>query len=442
MGATSSWPRRHLPTPAWGPGLFRSLDPIVVVAVGSMTALLTLYAASLGPRSGFGARSTASSIVGPGTDYSIIIWGPIRGLLSGFNVYDPSATEYLARFDILRPATVHSPSLLLMFGWTGLLPERIGFTIFTGISALALGTAVAAATHPWVAARPGGKWMTAGLVVLMVGSTGPVRLGFYLGQVTTLVALGVVLAFTGRNAKTVATGVALMAISPQTAITMTLLLLAARGRRQGLLLGWMVTFAASMPALVLASANAGGVSELVSSAFRGSSELVGTNRIDIPHLFIGSNAVDLAIGVLALVAVGLFLHRYRIHLAERREDLAPLLGFVMVSTTVLAVYHQPYDLILVLLAAAVLAVAATLDMTRAPTTILATALLLSLGALSALAEISAISGHPTWLSGFADPLAVPKMMVAVTLTLALLCCMVISRSRIERDRYAGSAPTQ
>jgi hypothetical protein len=266
----------------------RNVHPILVAAILTESVLAALLAWSYGPRSGPD---------GPGLDYSIMIWGPVRGLVAGYDVYDPLAHGYLAQFDILRPATLHAPSLLLMFGWTAFFSVRVGYVVFVTLSAIALGTAIVAVLPAPIGY--GGILVTIGLVVVVVEASAPSDAVIFLGQVTALVALGAVLAVQGRSAKTVALGVVLMSISPQTAIPITLLLVLL-GRRSGLLLGWAVTILASLPALIIAAVNAGGVGQLLRAMQRGSKELVDAYRIDIPHLLypdsrVSGPAVGLAI---------------------------------------------------------------------------------------------------------------------------------------------------
>jgi hypothetical protein len=316
------------------------MSPVVVavLSVAAVVAAVT-YALSLHP---------GSVTVPPGTDYKIMIWAPVRGLTSGYNVYDPSSLGYLAHFAVRDVATPHAPSLLLIFGWTALLPFRLGYVVFAAVNVLALTlAAVAMAAAPTVRKGTG---LSVVLVMAVVVSE-PGRVIVALGQVTGVVALGVVMTVLGGRTWVVVTGVVLMSFSPQTAIPVTLLLIA-MPRRRGLFLGWAITCAAGLPVAVVAAVNAGGAGELVSAVRSGTSHLVNVNRIDLPYLAPTSGLVSLAVGLLALGLAAAFLAGPRRHQTQWWGRGGPFVAAFVSAVALVSVYHQPYDMALLLLAAA------------------------------------------------------------------------------------------
>lgn len=144
-----------------------------------------------------------------------------------------------------------------------------------------------------------------------------------------------------------------MAVSPQTAIPMTLLLWLVR-RRRGLVAGWAITLLLSLPVLVIAVVNAGGPAILVDEVRHAFRELVDVYRIDLPYL-LGLRGVSAAVaGLVAVGFVALLLRRYVATSDLPWERRSGLLFAVAAPVTVLSVYHQPYDATLIFLAAVAL----------------------------------------------------------------------------------------
>jgi hypothetical protein len=393
------------------------MSPVVVAVlpVAAVVAGVT-YALSLHP---------GSVTVPPGTDYKIMIWAPVRGLASGYNVYDPSSLGYLAHFGVRDVATPHAPSLLLIFGWTAYLPFRLGYVVFAAVNVLALTlAAVAMAAAPSVRS---GTRLSVVLVMAVVVSE-PGRVIVALGQVSGVVALGVVMTVLGRRTWVVVIGVVLMSFSPQTAIPVTLLLIAMR-RRRGLFLGWTITCAAGLPVAVVAAVNAGGVSELGRAVRSGTSHLVSVNRIDLPYLARTSGLVSLALGLLVLGLAAAFLAGSRRRQTQWWGRGGPFVAAFVSAVALVSVYHQPYDMALLLLAAAGYLASGPLGPESATSltgvgvsmTLLVVSSLTCLYQVVELTRLAGVSGLYYW----------PYVDLALALLVALVSAAAVRRTRSQ-----------
>lgn len=305
----------------------------VLVAASAATAVLVAW---------FRIPSRAD----PGMDFRLMIWAPMRGLLSGYDVYNPGAVDYLLRYGVKRAETPHSPSLLVIFGWTAAFSEQVGWLVMVGLSGMALALCVLL-----LLPSASGRWVGLGvlLVVVSVVLSWPARTAYYLGQLTPITALGAVVAVRWRGPLAGAVAVLLMALSPQTAVPMTLLLFAA-GRRRGLIVGWVVTLLLSLPVLLVASVNAGGGYALLRGASRAFRDLVNQNRIDLPFLFGLRGASAVLAGFLFLVVLAGLLHRFGGTRSLSWQRRSFLVFSAATPATVLSIYHQPYDIALIVLA--------------------------------------------------------------------------------------------
>lgn len=280
--------------------------------------------------------------ISQGHDFGSAVWGPVRGLLAGFNPYQPGDAGYLEATGQAVFGSLHAPSLLLAGSPFALLEEGTAAVVWAAASAVMMWAAAWILMRP-VDARSATATITLGLVLTL---SGPGDFMLRLGQVTGPVVLGLALLVRWPHRWAGAVGVALTLVSPQVGIPLSIL---AVGARQGRAVarGWLLTLALSVPVIVAAAAAAGGVGGFVESIRANLAWTAGdvnaTNRIDVAGVWGGGLVVTLvALGVVAGVAVW-----WRAQ--DRRVDEVAVLGAA--ALTVLAAFSMPYSLVLVLAAA-------------------------------------------------------------------------------------------
>lgn len=291
-------------------------------------------------------------------DFRDTIWVPGQYLLSGGNPYD--TPSYVAAHPWAQEFNLYAPVWLVLSVGLSLLPFSVATAVY-----LALGAA-GAAGFLWVTLRlVAPHWVRFGVPLGLVWFAlwSPSRYALQNGG-TWLVLLGCVLVLDGltrpapADRRRIAVGVALALIKPQFGVPLLVFALAA-GRRDAVWRGVVGLAVASLPAGVACVVAAGGIGEFVdgvranlaySSSPDSPTGLASpfNGRIDVLGMAARLGAVDqpgwaaLAVLVVSL-AVGAFVVR-------RAGSPLAVIG-AAAALTLLAVVHQPYDVVILVLPA-------------------------------------------------------------------------------------------
>lgn len=275
-------------------------------------------------------------------DFRDAIHTPVVAMLDGVNPYDVDAyREYDP--DIGQAFPVYSPHHLLLSLPLGVLPRTAAGALWWAInvSMLLLLTS-------FVVRRVRPEWGMTGVygVATLTLLSNPGRFNFNTGQATLPLVLGVYGAFTSSNRWLAGGGAALALIKPQLGIPV-LILLVACGRWRAALDGTWMAAIASLPIVIALSISEGSPGNLIrairdnidtslsgdeaSSSFR--IDLLGMIGRETDRQF--SPAVTLLVFV-ALIGLGWWLLRRW----ERVDAVAlTIVGLI----TLLALFHLPYD---------------------------------------------------------------------------------------------------
>ena len=341
-------------------------------------------------------------------DFRLSIWDAGRGLLHGYSVYDPADSEYYRAYGLAAPAALYAPGVLLLLAPIIALPLRVAMVMNACLSSLLLWISL------WILARPQSRtaWFGFAFAGLALFATQSVDSVFGLGQATGLLVLGASLVVRPPRrwpALGQALGVALLCIKPQTAapILFVLLLL---GQWKLVLRGLALATAASLPVAVVALERAGGLGELVAAVRRNvdvishlpSNSGTTSLRVDLLGRFEGEgHPLSWLIGLIVLV----ILTGLAFIAARRNVELRPT---VVACWTTLVVYHQFYDVALIV----TLALGAAL-VSRKPSVLLA-----ALGIV--LGQIAARSGITLRLSHLLDVSPPSRSLLNTFLLLLIL----------------------
>ena len=279
--------------------------------------------------------------VSQGYDFGSAIWGPIRGLAAGFNPYQPGDLGYLDATGQVIFGSLHAPSLLVVAGPLSLWDQRTASLIWVAISAVLLWAAAWILMRP-VDARSSAATITLGLLLTLAG---PGDYLLRLGQVTGVVVLGFSLLVRWPDRWAGAAGIALMLVSPQIGVPMSVLALGDH-RVRTVARGWALTAALSLPPILAAAIAARGLGSLVGSIKDNlawtAGEVNAANRIDVVGVWGGGPwATLLLLGL--VVGVALWWSR-----SGRKADPTAVLGAA--TLTLLSTFAMPYSLCLVLIA--------------------------------------------------------------------------------------------
>ena len=293
------------------------------------------------------ALGQAALLVSPdtgqvGRDFKLIVWAPIRGLMNGLNPYafDPT---YLQTFGVDLPASFHAPGLLVLLAPLGLVNESTGLAL----------SWVAALAACWYAAMlvipPSSRRNLVGCVLLGVVLTlsWPATYGLQLAQVAWVPLVGLALVLRHRGKGSMSVGVALLTVYPTFAVPFSLLL-AGAGRVRPVLRGWVIAVAVSIPVVVLAAHAAGGMGALASSIISGLRDpraFALPYRVDAIGRVLSGSLTLTIVSLAVTVAAALLARRYRV-------PITPTTQLWAVTWCLLLFYAQPYNLVLLLLAAA------------------------------------------------------------------------------------------
>lgn len=266
-------------------------------------------------------------------DFKWLAWGPARGLLDGYNVYD-AHSRYVHIFHVGGAATAHTPASITILAPLAALPLSAGFWMFFSLSILCIWAAM------WLLVRPVMPQQELAVAlaaaVLVCSGFGEQLLG--LGNFQPVALLGLALLVRFPRAGLGVLGVVLLSFVPQTAVPMSVLLV--RGRARTLVYGWLIALALSVPPLMLAGL-ASGPKRLAASLLDTFASVVSNpNRVDVVGQLVGHEAL-LGAAALLVAAVGVGWLGWEIGPHDLHE--------LVVATTLVTViwYHEPTDLVLV-----------------------------------------------------------------------------------------------
>jgi hypothetical protein len=292
-------------------------------------------------------------ISGSAFDFASTTWDAARGLLAGQDVY--AVATRVAGMPANFPAGPHVPATLTWQAPFAALPLWQGFFAFDFAAIAAIWAAVFMLTRP--------RSPQALLIAACCGSfailTGAGQWALRMGQPTGFELLGMAILVRARKPWVAALGFMLVASTFQTSIPVALGLVVL-GAWPALWRGAVLVAALSVPPIMLGISAAGGLVPYVRvftmSAFGHLGALPGEplgladhpGRVDLGALLhragIDNTGLQLAAGLLLLALTLVYLARLPPEL--RRLDSPPTLCLVIAST-VLCAYHQPYDLLLV-----------------------------------------------------------------------------------------------
>jgi hypothetical protein len=299
-------------------------------------------------------------------DFKLILYYPARALLDGANPYD--APRYLAAYRAVEvPMAPYAPVSLVAGIPFALLPFAAAAWVHFALTVVLTAALVAAAFRLCrITPSPAVLVAATGIVLL----SRPGHWNLLLGQVTVPLVLGTyaALAYARLGPLPAAAGFAVATVKPTFGIPLALLLLARRDprARRVVLLGIALTAAINLPVLAVLARRAGGVMPLVAQAregndmlFRhGNRAITSIGRIDLAALItrplgtdVGQTA-EAVIGLALLAIAALVLRR----LEARGETAdAPRSVAVACGAILLGMYHQGYDVLLMVAPAVALA---------------------------------------------------------------------------------------
>lgn len=297
-------------------------------------------------------------------DFRDALYYPVREFLAGGNPYDPAAM--FAHWPVRQNFNLYQPYHLLLHLPFALPGYRVGAVAFALASlVLLVALAVLAASRARLPLVLGSVGVAALLVTSQVG-----KAQLYVGQVNPLVALGAAGALAARTShpRWAALALALAWLKPQFGVPLALLLFA-RGSRKVALTGTGVAAAASLLVVVPMVVRGGGVGPFLdviaanlahaSHTSYGAVDSPTAQRVDVAAvLFRVTDWLPPAAEPLALVGV-LAVSAVLVRRLDRDADpdAAAVADLLTCAAVVVAVVHQPGD---VLIAVPAVVVAAAL----------------------------------------------------------------------------------
>lgn len=289
------------------------------------------------------AKYVQTAPIQTGLDFSNNTWRAVRGLVSGENIYGPPHSV-IPGIGPAWPVSQHLPASLLWQAPFAALPLAGALFTFAFASIAAIWAAVFLLTRP---RTPPAVFLTAccGAFAIVTGGGQWTLLD---GQPTAFILLGLAVIVRVRRPWLAGLGFMLAASTIQTGLPLALALLL-MGSWHIVWRGAVLAFACSLPPVIMEISNAGFFTFL-SSFLSGSAAHLGrlSNRIDVGALLgragVANSAVQIGAGILVAALALAFIVWVPAHL--RRLDYPPVLCLV-VAFTLLCVYHQPYDMLLV-----------------------------------------------------------------------------------------------
>lgn len=300
-------------------------------------------------------------------DFRDALYYPVQEFLAGGNPYDPAAM--FAHWPVRQSFNLYQPYHLALHLPFGLPDYRAGAVLF-GLTSLVLLVVLAGMAASRVRTRvpvplAAGTAVFAALLVL--SQVGKAQL--YLGQVNPLVAVGAAGALLLRSShpKVAVLALAVAWLKPQFGLPLAVLLFA-RGSRGVALGGTAVAAVASLPVVALLVARGGGVGPFLdvlaanlahaTNTGYGAVDSLTAQRVDLPAvLFRVTEWLPPAAEPLALVAVlGVSVPLVR-RLDRAADPDGPAVADLLTClAVVVAVVHQPGDVLFAVPSAALAAV--------------------------------------------------------------------------------------
>ncbi|MBT8164488.1 MAG: DUF2029 domain-containing protein [Acidimicrobiia bacterium] len=280
-------------------------------------------------------------------DFRDTIHAPVVAMLDGVNPYDVSAYRD-SDPDIGQAFPVYSPHHLLLTLPFGVLPRTAAGGLWWALNVVLLVT-----VSGFVMSRVKPEWGLAGTAGLAAAAllSNPGRFNFLTGQATLPLVLGTYVAFTSPNRWLAGAGTALALIKPQVGIPV-LILLAAAGRWRVALDGAWMAAAASAPIVLALSIMEGSPGQLISAVrdnldtSLSGDEATSSFRIDL--LGVIGRETDRQFGTLVTALVFLALIALGIWLLRRWGRVDAVALAVVSLTTLLGLFHLPYDELLLI----------------------------------------------------------------------------------------------
>jgi hypothetical protein len=300
-------------------------------------------------------------------DFRDALYFPIQELLAGGNPYDPAVM--FAHWPVRQGFNLYQPYHLVLHMPFALPGYRVGAVAFTvlGLLLLVVLAAMAARRLSVRAPVPLALATAAIAALLVLSQVGKAQL--YLGQVNPLVVVGAAGALLARHShpRLAAVALAVAWLKPQFGIPLAILLFA-RGSRRVALGGTAIAAVASLPVVVLLVLRGGGIGPFVeaihanianfTSTGYGAVDSLTAERIDLPAVLFRltewlAPAAE-SVALVGVLAVGVVLVRRLDRLAD--PDAPAVADLLTCLTVVVAVVHQPGDVLVAVPAMALAAV--------------------------------------------------------------------------------------
>lgn len=296
-------------------------------------------------------------------DFRDALYFPIREFLGGGNPYDPAVM--FDHWPVRQNFNLYQPYHLVLHLPFALPEYRVGAVAFAlACLVLLVGLAVMAARGARLPVVAGGVVIATLLVTSQVG-----KAQMYIGQVNPLIAVSVAgaLLVRTRNPGWAAAALALAWLKPQFGLPLAVLLFV-RGDRRVALLGTGIAAVASLPVAVLLVVRGGGVKEFLDVISRnlewagstgyGAVDSMTAQRVDLPAVFFRTTGwLPPAAELLALCGV-LAVTALLARRLDRTENGTPAADLLVCLGIVVALVHQPGDVLIAVPAVVALAVVA------------------------------------------------------------------------------------
>jgi len=281
-------------------------------------------------------------------DFRDALYFPIREFLAGGNPYDPAAM--FAHWPVRQDFNLYQPYHLILHLPFALPGYRVGAVAFTVVALLLLVVlAYLAASRIPVPLALGTAGIAALLVLSQVG-----KAQLYLGQVNPLVAVGAAGALLARfsHPRLAMLALAVAWLKPQFGLPLAILLFA-RGSRRVAVGGTVAAALASLPVVVLLVVRGGGLWPFLDVIRANLDHATGTDygavdsltaqRIDLSAVFfrVTEWLVAEPLVLVAVLAVSVVLVR-----RLDRDDNPAIADLLTCLAVVVAVVHQPGDVLI------------------------------------------------------------------------------------------------
>ncbi|MET9225479.1 glycosyltransferase family 87 protein [Lentzea sp. NPDC003310] len=294
-------------------------------------------------------------------DFRDALYFPIREFLAGGNPYDPAVM--FEHWPVRQNFNLYQPYHLVLHLPFALPEYRVGAVAFAlACLTLLIGLAVMAAGRARLPLVAGTVVIATLLVTSQVG-----KAQMYVGQVNPLIAVGAAgaLSLRAKSPGWASAALALAWLKPQFGLPLALLLFV-RGDRRVALLGTGIAAVASLPVAAILVLRGGGVGafldvisrnlEWASATGYGAVDSMTAQRVDLPAVFFRTTgwlppAAEL-VALCGVLAVTALLARK----LDRTRDGSAVADLLTCLGIVVALVHQPGDVLIAVPAMTVLAV--------------------------------------------------------------------------------------